>query len=406
MTKSVAVPFPVMVGGHICLDVIPALRGEGFGLAPGKLMNIGQAVLAAGGAVANTGLALHRLGIPVQPMGKIGDDIFGHALLSIFRNEQDSLANEMIISAGESTSYSIVLSPPATDRMFLHYTGANDTFGSEDVKAGPLADAGLFHFGYPPLMRRMYENGGTELISLMKRAKSAGATTSLDLAMPDPDAAAGRQDWKSILGGVLPYVDLFLPSIEELLFMLRREQYDQLLQKHGNERLIEYVDSELLRALSSDLLAMGAAVVVLKLGEHGLYMRTTAVKERFRKAGRYCPKHDEWLARELYIPCFNVEAAGTTGAGDCAIAGFLAGFIQGLKPEQVLIGAAATGACSVERMDATSGIPPWDNVRLRVASGWRQHEPKPFLEGYRANDQHHAVVYQSSWDGISNPDHT
>ena len=32
--------------------------------------------------------------------------------------------------------------------------------------------------------------------------------------------AAGQVDWRLVLGRVLPYVDVFTPSLEELLYML------------------------------------------------------------------------------------------------------------------------------------------------------------------------------------------
>ncbi len=368
-------------------------------MVPGKLVDVGQAVLATGGAVANTGLALHRIGIPVQLMGKIGNDILGEAILSIFRKEHADLGNGMIIAEDESTSYSIVISPPDTDRMFLHCTGANDTFNSEDVKTSTLASAGLFHFGYPPLMRQMYQNDGAETIRLMRKAKNAGVTTSLDLAKPDPDSTAGQLDWNPILKKVLPYVDLFFPSIEEILFMLRRDQYEAMLEQHGSDRLIEQVDGDLLRDLSSELVQMGAAVVVLKLGEHGLYMRTTADEARLSQTGKYAPLNkDKWANRELYIPCFQVGVAGTTGAGDCTIAGFLAGFAQRLSPEEVLIGAVGIGACNVEQPDATSGILPWEAVQERISVGWLQYVPKPYLSEFKPIPNPNVMVYQRPRD--------
>ena len=67
----------------------------------------------------------------------------------------------------------------------------------------------MFHFGYPPLMRSMYENDGAELVEIMKRAKAAGAATSLDMAAVDPDAQAGRADWEKILECVMPFVDFY-----------------------------------------------------------------------------------------------------------------------------------------------------------------------------------------------------
>ncbi|MCK4602884.1 MAG: carbohydrate kinase family protein, partial [Phycisphaerae bacterium] len=56
----------VVVAGHICLDIIPTfseLKGDlAAAFVPGNLINVGPAVTATGGAVSNTGLALHRLG--------------------------------------------------------------------------------------------------------------------------------------------------------------------------------------------------------------------------------------------------------------------------------------------------------------------------------------------------------
>jgi sugar/nucleoside kinase (ribokinase family) len=61
----------VVVAGHLCLDILPGLRPltpEALRalLQPGHLLEVGPAVFTAGGAVANTGLVLHRLGIPVS----------------------------------------------------------------------------------------------------------------------------------------------------------------------------------------------------------------------------------------------------------------------------------------------------------------------------------------------------
>jgi len=392
-------PYPVAVAGHVCLDVIPAMRGMHESLqdvfVPGKLIDIGPAVLATGGAVANTGLALFRLGIPARLMGKVGDDWFGRTILGILRQHSLSLAEGMIVSPGEASSYSVVINPPGIDRMFLHCTGANDTFASDDVFDEALRQVGLFHFGYPPLMRRMYEDTGAELVLLMQRAKRAGATTSLDLARPDPAADAGRADWRSILRRVLPFVDLFLPSIEEIMFMLRREQYDKL----PSNELRAYMNAELLGELADELIGMGAAVVVLKLGEYGLYLRTTSDEARLAEAGRYAPGHPhEWAGRELYAPCFEVSVAGTTGAGDCTIAGFLAGFALGLSPEETMIGAVGAGACNVERPDSVSGIMPWAALRERIDAGWRQHGTGSLLIGFEADTQNGAAAWRGPND--------
>ena len=147
----------IVAAGHVCLDIIPTfLRGAptiDAVMQPGKLVEMGPAVLSTGGAVSNTGLALKRLGLPVRLMGKVGDDAFGMAVRDYFRRLDETLVETMIVDPSVATSYTVVISPPGIDRIFLHCPGANDTFGADDVTPSLLADMQLFHFGYPPLMR-------------------------------------------------------------------------------------------------------------------------------------------------------------------------------------------------------------------------------------------------------------
>jgi len=153
----------VVVAGHICLDIIPVLAEEPD-LRPGSLVEIGPAALSAGGPVGNVGLALHRLGVPVRLVGKIGADVFGRVLLDVIRRRDPALADGMLVASGETTSYSVVISPPGLDRTFLHCAGANHTFGAADVPVDALCGARILHFGYPPVMRRFYADGGVEYI--------------------------------------------------------------------------------------------------------------------------------------------------------------------------------------------------------------------------------------------------
>ena len=129
----------VVVAGSVCLDVIPTIDKQRKALdllfQPGKMLAVGTAVTAPGGAVPNTGLALHRLGIPVKLVGKVGNDLFGQELLKQFRQYREELAAGMIISEEEATSYTIVISPPGVDRFFLHCTGANNSFCAGDVNS-------------------------------------------------------------------------------------------------------------------------------------------------------------------------------------------------------------------------------------------------------------------------------
>jgi len=370
----------VVVAGHICLDLIPVIppkRGGGAPLLlPGTLTEVGPAVLSTGGAVSNTGLALHRLGIPTRLVAKIGEDLFGRAILDLLSKRDSSLASGMIVAPGETSSYTVVVSPPNTDRLFLHCPGANNTFKAADITEDQLRGARLFHFGYPPIMRRMWEREGSELREIFLRANKLGLTTSLDMVKPDPDSDAGRAPWRQLLANVLPFVDVFLPSFEEILYMLDRRRFDSLVGEAGPVSIFSGVDTGLLAELATELLEMGVSVVGLKLGDSGLYLKTTKAEERWQHFGASCPSNlQDWRGRELFTPCFRVNVVGTTGAGDCTIAGFLAALLKGMTASASLIRAVAVGACNVEQADATSGIPDWGVVEERLQQGWPRLEP-------------------------------
>jgi sugar/nucleoside kinase (ribokinase family) len=360
------------VAGHVCLDVIPDLgRLSGVDLAgelrPGRLLEIGAAAVSPGGAVANTGLALHRLGVPARLVSKVGRDPFGRMVRELVSAHGASLAQGVVEDAAVSTSYSIVLSPPGADRMFLHHPGANDAFRVRDVDFGEVERAALFHFGYPPLMRRMYERGGCELVELLRRAKQAGATTSLDTSYPDPSSPGGRVAWRPILEAALPHVDVFLPSVEELLLMLHPGRFEEL-SAHGPAA--SGVTAAVLHDLGDELLGLGVRVLALKLGERGLYPRTASAAA-LRDLGRATPPElERWGSRELWAPCFRVPVAGTAGAGDATIAGFHAALLRGLGPEQALTAAVAVGACDVEAADTLSGVRSWAETWKRIGAGW------------------------------------
>jgi len=343
-----------VIAGHLCLDIIPTLPPGDLSelVIPGKVVEVGPVTLEAGGVTANTGRALQRLGIATRLLGKVGDDAFGRIILDLVGQEDPVLVEDMIVAPGEASSYTIVLSPPGTDRFFMHCGGANHSFSADDVPYDRLRGARLFHFGYPPYMRRMYERGGAELERMYRQAKAMGVITGLDLALPDPQGPSGQADWRGILSRTLPHVDLFLPSLDELAFMLRPGLNERDLQ-----------DDTLIPALAEDALAMGAGVVVIKLGDRGLYVRTAATLP-------FAPD-ERWRARELWAPVFRAEPlVGTTGSGDTTIAGFLAGFLRGQSLEAALTSAVAVGACNVEAADALSGVRSWDETQARIAAGW------------------------------------
>jgi sugar/nucleoside kinase (ribokinase family) len=381
-----------IVAGHICLDIIPEFDPHSILdfksiFQPGGLAKVGPAIFSTGGAVSNTGFILNRLGIPTRLIAKAGDDMFGKVILQIAAGLGEGLEQGIIVDRGVSTSYTVIISPPKTDRFFLHCPGANDTFDSKDIPFDDLKDGDLFHFGYPPMMKRIYQNDGEELEKIFRQAKETGITTSLDLCMPDQSDESGQADWRRILTRTLPFVDIFVPSLDEILFMLNRSLFEEFSGAFKHKNFIIRKPG-LLSELSQQLLEMGTKIVMLKLGDSGAYLRTAEISA-LSQMGRARPITPEvWAGRELWSPCFRVDVVGTTGSGDSTVSGFFAGLLYGYSPEKALTGAVAVGACNVEAIDALSGVPTWDFVQTRIASGWERLMIYENPTGWRWSNKH------------------
>ncbi len=369
----------VIAAGHICLDITPAIPVQGSDrigdiLSPGKLLTVGGADIHTGGSVANTGLAMKLLGADVSLVGKIGDDSFGEMVGSIVKGY--GAGDGLIKKKGESTSYSVVLAIPGFDRIFLHNPGANDTFCSEDLPKDLLEEAALFHFGYPPLMKRIYENNGEELVRIMQAARDADAATSLDMAAVDPSTEAGKADWEGILSRVLPLTDIFVPSVEELCFMLDRPMYERISKAAGNGDFTEALDLERdIVPLADKCMALGTRILLIKCGAPGMYYRTAFDPELKRIGSRLELDPKIWSGKEGFEKSYVPERVlSGTGAGDTSIAAFLVSMLKGYPPEKCLQYAAATGACCVAAYDALSGLKPFNELEKKINSGWKKTE--------------------------------
>jgi sugar/nucleoside kinase (ribokinase family) len=127
-------PPSVVVAGHICLDIIPDLPSAPYrgALKPGALDLIGPVTLAVGGCVGNTGIALHRLGLRLTLVARVGEDRLGSVLTDLVRRTVPKEVARLIPAAGD-TSYSLVFNRAGEDRFIQHFSGVNDSFVADDV---------------------------------------------------------------------------------------------------------------------------------------------------------------------------------------------------------------------------------------------------------------------------------
>jgi sugar/nucleoside kinase (ribokinase family) len=209
----------------------------------------------------------------------------------------------------------------------------------------------------------MYENEGDNLLKVLKTAKEAGATTSCDMTLPDPASVSGKAQWRKILTKILPYIDIFVPSVEETFYMLHPKEFLKMKEQHNNVELIDYFTPDDYSQIADEVLSMGCKMTTLKSGHRGFYVKT-ASKETFDAMGAAKPAdYDNWSNRELWAPAFVVDNFGSaTGSGDSSIAGFLSVFLRSLNIESSLKYAVCCGLQNVRVLDAVSGIKSWDET--------------------------------------------
>ena len=385
----------VIVAGHVCLDLTPNINVHGKTvqevLRPGKLVHTGECCISLGGPVSNTGIALSILGQNAALMCKVGEDMFGR----IISEKITEYGTDKIISVDKDveSSYTVAVVVPGNDRIFLHDPGANNSFGVDDVDYTQVENCRLFHFGYPPQMKKVYSNEGKELAEIFRRAKEAGATTSLDMAQPDKNAENGQQNWDAILKNTLKYVDIFIPSVEETMFMLYPDKYDEFVEIHTGEKdPLETMDESILPLLAEKAIEYGAKIVVIKCGVRGYYIRTAENLEGF---GRVAPADlAEWSGREIICESYHVDdIKSATGSGDSSIAGFLSSFLNGDGIYDCIQTACATGAENLTGLDALSGIKSMEETRELMKEMAKNRNVYTYDESYWTRDEKTGLVF-------------
>lgn len=384
--------FDVMAAGHVCLDIIPRFpdtgaRNVGELMRPGKLVNVEEAAISTGGPVSNTGLNLKTLGNRVCFCACVGDDVLGKLTVDLLKAGGN--AEGIRVLPGAPSSYTVVVAPPGIDRIFLHNPGTNNRFGSENLDPALLRQCRHFHFGYPPLMDRMFAGAGDELERVFRMAKDAGATTSCDMTLPDPASPSGKAPWRRILQRILPSVDLFLPSIEETFYMLWPEEFLARKARHDNADLIDHFTPLEYARTADEVLAMGTKMVALKSGHRGFYLKTSSRDIVAAMKSEPATDWSAWSERELWAPAFVVDRFGSaTGSGDSAIAGFLSAFLRGLAAEQALKYATCCGLQNVRVLDAVSGIRTWDETTRMIEQGMPMIDARIESKGWTYFPQH------------------
>ncbi|GAB3249305.1 carbohydrate kinase family protein [Nocardioides dilutus] len=248
--------------------------------------------MSPAGTAGGTAVVLSRLGAEVRSFGAVGTDPIATSLLSMLEAEGVDVSG-LVPKADHQTSASVLPVRPGGDRPAWHCIGANGAFTLDDLDPSWLAGCTHVHLGGPEFL------GGEAAGELLARARSIGATTSLDILAPgDPDMLA----W---IAAALPHADYLLPNDEQVLGFT------------GASSLVDGCRA---------LVDAGAGCVAATAGSRGAVVVTA----------------DETVE----VPAYEIDVVDTTGCGDA----FSAGFLRGLSLGGDLRSAAELGCATAAQV--------------------------------------------------------
>ncbi|PRZ42272.1 hypothetical protein CLV47_106143 [Antricoccus suffuscus] len=299
----------VAVIGTFLVDILGRPVGD---IPQGQAsVRIEQIRITAAGSGAGTAVDLARLGAKVYGVGARSTDVIGTVLAGLLADEGIDSSLLKVLD-GAQTSASMLPIRPNGDRPALHVPGINGLVRVSDLTFPAWEGIDGLHLGGVDAMRNLET---TELVGVLKAAKSAGVFVSMDVQSGRP------ADNRSDILDLLPYVDVFMPNLEQA------------------QSLVNAVDPE---AVLLALLNHGAASVILTLGPDGSLYGSGVERRR--------------------TPVYPVEVLDTTGCGDAFCAAYLMGALRGVDVPERLQLATAAGSLTATGLGSDAGIVGWDQL--------------------------------------------
>jgi sugar/nucleoside kinase (ribokinase family) len=209
--------FDVIVVGELNVDII-LNRIESFPEI-GKEKLAGNMEVALGSSSAIFASNLSSLGAKVSFVGKIGDDNFGKLITESLSRKGVNV--DLIIKDKNSNTGATIILNYDEDRAMITYQGAMNNLTIDDISLDALGQAKHLHFSsyylQPGIRNKVKE--------LFRLAKKAGLTTSFDMQW-DPE-----EKWDLNYEMILPFVDIFLPNEQELLFLTKESLLENAIKK-------------------------------------------------------------------------------------------------------------------------------------------------------------------------------
>jgi sugar/nucleoside kinase (ribokinase family) len=291
------------IGVHI-LDVLGRPVSE---IPPGQNISLLEEIrVTVAGTAGGTAVDLAKLGAEVFSIGALGDDEIGDVVRGILSRYGVDHSGMVSIS-GVQTSATMLPIRPNGERPALHVMGANAKFSAADVDFASLATFDAVHVGGTFLMPTF---DGADAASVLKAAREGGAFTTMDVL------GVSKPGLDATLAPSLPYLDYFMPNIEEAQLVTG-------LTDRG--------------AIGQYFLDRGVGTVILKMGAEGSSIHSPG-------------------EAEVLVPAFRVDVVDTTGCGDAYDAGLIWALGSGWELLEAARLASACGSLVATGLGSDAGI--------------------------------------------------
>lgn len=297
----------VLCIGSVTTDVI--IKPVDHLPTPGELQYIDSSKMFVGGCASNASIDLAKLGVPVSLVCKLGKDLFGNFVYDTAKANGVDVSG-VVFDGNVQTTTSIVCVNSEGERSFLYNGGSTSELTVEEISDKVLEDCDIVFIAGALLNHKL---DGEPASRLFKKAQEMGKYTVMDTAF-DP---TGR--WMKGIREALPYLDLFMPSIEEAREIAGKQDFEEIAQVFFD---------------------CGVKNVIIKAGKRGAYIREAG------KPGYFAPTY------------LSIKPTDSTGAGDSFCAGFLAGLAQGFDYNKSAKLGNAVGTHCVMEIGASTGIKP------------------------------------------------
>ncbi len=280
----------------------------------GNVEFIEELRLTVAGTAGGTVVDCAKLGLKTLAVGAVGDDEKADFVIATLQKfGVDTSGFERVKNV--PTSATILNVRPNGDRPALHLRGASDHFLPPKKDKIDIFDCKVFHLGGTGLLEKL---DGQASVDVLKEAKERGCITTWDLI-------AATEDTLTIVEPLLPYIDYFMPSIEEASVMSGKNDPEEAAKF--------YIDR-------------GVQNCVLTMGEKGsLFMSKD---------------------KKIITPAFDIQVIDTTGCGDAFYAGMITALAKDMNLETSLKFSTATSGLVATGLGSDAGIISYEDTIAKM----------------------------------------